>query len=165
MNLYAKSAAFAVVLANDFWYMHLYAKDADFDKSHSLSHNYYSMLYTDADILMELAIQEGYDVVNPNEVLSVFPDFTPEHQTAYSYFELVKLAEVNLRRYIECLRDLRATVTKTDVQSKLDGIIEYWNKEVNYRLARRSDTPVILNGFVNSGLDNALAYRIGGMGR
>lgn len=162
MNAITRAGAIATLLANDFWYIHLYSKDEDFDKSHALTQNYYYKLSDEADDLMELAIQEGYDIVNPNTVASMFPEYTVESDTSYSYFDVVQGAKEKLSLYIDALKAVRNSTDKTDIQSKIDSMLERWNKEVSYRLARRSDTPSMLNGFINTGFDNALAYVVGG---
>ena len=161
MNPFTKAGALAVLLSNDLWYMHLYAKDEDFDKSHDLTLNYSGKLSYEADELFELAIQEGYDIINPNTAASLFPEYVIETGTSYSYFEVVQKAKGKLNLHMINLRAARDATMKTDIQSKIDSFLEYWDKEVNYKLARRSSTPSVLNGFVNSGFDNALAYVIG----
>lgn len=40
MFTFTFAAATAVLAPNDFWHMHLYVKDKDFDKSHNLMGNY-----------------------------------------------------------------------------------------------------------------------------
>lgn len=162
MNPITRAGALAVLLANDFWYIHLYSKDEDFDKSHKLTDQYYHNLSYEGDDLMELAIQEGYDILNPNTVSQVFPEYIVESGTSYSYFDVVQRAKEKLSLYIDALKQVRNSTNKTDIQSKIDSMLEFWNKEVSYRLARRSDTPSMLNGFINTGFDNALAYVVGG---
>ena len=151
----------AVLLANDFWYMHLYSKDEDFDKSHKLTEEYFSRLYYDADALMEFTVQEGYPVINPNDVKNAFTSYTIENNSEYSYFDIVARAREKLSVYIEILREVRNFTTKSNIQSKLDSMLELWDKELNYKLARRTPTPSMLNGFINTGLDNVIAYSVG----
>lgn len=157
MSPFTKAAALASVLSSEFWYMHLYSQDEDFDKSHALTQQYYEELSEEADTLMELAIQEGFDVINPNAAATEL-QLSIEQQKSYSYFDIVSIAKSKLSTYLDVLRELRGSTDKTDIQSLLDSLLEHWDKEVNYRLARRTSTPSLLNGFVNSGLDNALAY-------
>ena len=39
--------------------------------------------------------------------------------------------------YREALQELRNSTANTSIQSKLDDMIRYWEKEQRYRLARR----------------------------
>ena len=162
MNMFTKTAALAVLLSNDFWYMHIYAKDEDFDKSHALTFKYYSTLYEDADELMELALQENYDIINPNNVSSIFPEYNLESDKFYSYSTIIQKSREKISIYVDSLKQLRNFTDKTDIQSKIDSWLEFWNKELNYKLARRSNTPTSLNGFINTGFDDALAYIMSG---
>ena len=162
MNAFTKSGALAIVISNDFWYMHLYSKDEDFDKSHQLTGQYYNNLADQADTLMEWAIQEGYPVLNNNTALAAFPEYVIEEDVEYSYFEIVERSKSKLSIFINALRELRNFTDNSGIQSKIDEWLQYWDKEVNYKLARRTaTTPSMLNGFINSGLDNALAYTFG----
>ena len=162
MNPFTKTAALAVLLANDFWYMHLYAKDEDFDKSHKLTFGYYNQLISESDDLMELALQENYDIINPNNVSSIFPEYNLESDKFYSYSTIIQKSREKISIYVDSLKQLRNFTDKTDIQSKIDSLLELWNKELNYKLARRSNISTSLNGFVNTGFDNALAYVMSG---
>ena len=160
-NTFTIAAATAILAANDFWYMHLYSKDEDFDKSHQLAGYYYSHLHYDADTLMELAIEVGQPIFNPTDVLQIIPSWTPEHQDAYDYITIVAKSKLILTQYITALNAVRSSTTRTDIQSRLDEMISDWNKEVNYRLARRTNGSSMLTGFINTGLDDVVATTAG----
>lgn len=167
-NTFTVAAATAILASNDFWYMHLYAKDKDFDKSHNLMGDYYSHLRYDADTLMELAIEIGQPIFNPTDALQIIPSWTPEHQDAYDYATIITNSKTILTQYITTLNAARSSTTRSDIQSRLDEMLSEWNKEVNYRLSRRSDASSMLTGFINTGLDdmvtaatsNSLNYRV-----
>ena len=161
-NTFTIAAATAILAANDFWYMHLYSKDEDFDKSHQLAGYYYSHLHYDADTLMELAIEVGQPIFNPTDALQIIPSWTPERQDAYDYATIVSNSKMILTQYITALRAMRSSTDRSDIQSRLDEMLADWNKEVNYRLERRTPGPSILNGFVNTGLDAALTANLRG---
>lgn len=162
LNPFTRAAALAVLLSNDFWYMHLYAKDADFDKSHHLTNSYYDKLSYEGDELMELCVEIGVDVINPSEANKWIPAYTPETDKIYSYGTIVAKAQEKIGLYITALHDMRSATSRSDIQSRLDECLRYWEKELNYRLAARAgqpSAPSMLIGFVNSGLDNELAYK------
>jgi len=162
LHPFTRAAALAVLIGNDFWYMHLYAKDKDFDKSHRLTGDYYDRLGWESDDLMELSIEVGAEVFNPSEVGKWLPEYTPESDKAYSYGTIVTKAQEKLRLYLTALKDMRDSTSRTDIQSRLDECLRYWEKELNYKLAARAGqagVPSMLVGFVNSGLDNELAYK------
>ena len=162
LHPFTRAAALAVLLSNDFWYMHLYAKDADFDKSHRLTNSYYDKLSYEGDEFMELCVEIGVDVVNPSEANKWMPAYTPETDKAYSYGTIVAKAQEKIGLYITTLHAMRSATSRSDIQSRLDECLRYWEKELNYKLAARagqSNAPSVLVGFVNSGLDNELAYK------
>lgn len=156
-NTFTVAAATAILASNDFWYMHLYSKDGDFDKSHQLTGRYSSDLWYEADTLLELAIEVGQPIFNPTDALQIIPSWTPEHQDAYDYITIVAKSKLILTQYITALNAVRSSTTRTDIQSRLDEMISDWNKEVNYRLARRTNGSSMLNGFINTGLDDVVA--------
>lgn len=163
LHPFTRAAALAVLIGNDFWYMHLYAKDEDFDKSHQLTGHYYDRLGWEGDELMELSIEVGAEVFNPSEVGKWLPEYTPESDKAYSYTTIVAKAQEKLNTYLDALKDMRNSTSRTDIQSRLDECLRYWEKEINYKLAARagqaSNAPSMLVGFVNTGIDNELAYK------
>lgn len=156
-NTFTLAAATAILASNDFWYMHLYSKDEDFDKSHQLTNSYYRDLWYEADTLLELAIEVGQPIFNPTDAIQIIPSWTPEHQDAYDYTTIVAKSKLILTQYITALNAMRSSTTRTDIQSRLDEMISEWNKEVNYRLNRRTNGSSMLNGFVNTGLDDVVA--------
>lgn len=156
------AAATAVLAANDFWYMHLYSKNEDFDKSHQLTGRYYNGLNYEADTLMELAIEVGQPIFNPSDALQIIPSWTPERQDAYDYATIVSNSKLILTQYITALNAVRSSTNRTDIQSRLDEMLIEWNKEVNYRLNRRTNGPSMLNGFINTGLDDAVTSNLRG---
>ena len=161
LHPFTKAALVSVLVHNDFWYMHLYAKGEDFDKSHNLTNRYYDDLGYESDTLMELAIEVGADVINPTEALKWMPEYTPESDKEYLYPTIVQKSQEKLRLYVSALKDMRNSTDKTDIQSKVDEMLRYWEKELNYKLAARAgqnNIPSMLTGFVNTGLDTAMAY-------
>ena len=153
-NPFTKAAAIALLAGNDFWLMHICSKDSDFDKSHQLTGQYYERLSVEADMLMELAMEQNQPVFNPTDALNIVENWSPERRAAYDYGTIVDVSKSIILQYISALRELRNSTDRTDIESRVDDILGYWEKELNYKLARR--TNILLSGFVNTGLDDAL---------
>lgn len=159
MEPITKAAAIALLVSNDMWYIHLYAKGDKFDQLHELAESYYYRTGHQADDLMELAVELGLPVIHPTSVGTAIPDYSSESNTEYTWEPTMGLMRAKLGTYVTALKEVRATAQRPDIQSRIDDWMECWEKELNYKLVRRSDsTPTILNGFKNTGLDNKLAY-------
>lgn len=147
MNLspYTKTALIAVLVNNDFHYIHFLAEGSDFDKIHNLAQSYYEKIEPEVDYLMELALENGADIFNytmAGQLLNmagrVLPDYQPEDLKSYGSYQqvIIRLIE-KITAYREALQELRNSTTNASIQSKLDDMIRYWEKEQRYRLARR----------------------------
>lgn len=158
MDAITKAAATAILAANDFHMMHIYSKNEDFDKSHHLTQSYYTSLSYEADELLELAIRENQPAFNPTDALTIIPDWTPERGTAYDYTTIINSSKRILSSYITALQSVRDSASTTDIESQMDDILHRWRTELNYKLAQRTNPPSVLNGFINTGLDNVVAY-------
>ena len=66
LNIFTKTALIAVLVNNDFHYMHLLSIGRDFDKSHNLAQDYYDMIDGEVDYLMELALEVKAPIYNYN---------------------------------------------------------------------------------------------------
>lgn len=140
MNLspYTKTALIAVLVNNDFHYIHLLAEGSDFDKIHNLAQSYYEKIEPEVDFLMELALENGADIFNYTMAGKVLPAYQPEDLKSYGSYQqvIIRLIE-KITVYREALQELRDSTTNASIQSKLDDMIRYWEKEQRYRLARR----------------------------
>lgn len=147
MNLspYTKTALIAVLVNNDFHYIHFLAEGSDFDKIHNLAQSYYEKIEPEVDYLMELALENGEEIFNYtmagqllNMAGKVLPAYQPEDLKSYGSYQqvIIRLIE-KITAYREALQELRDSTTNASIQSKLDDMIRYWEKEQRYRLARR----------------------------
>lgn len=159
-NKFVLAAVTALLANNDMHYMHLLSKGKDFDKSHNLAQDYYDKLAEDVDYLMELTLEVGYTVPNYSKALDVIPDYPCENLPEYDYATVIEHIKAIIGRYINALRDLRNGTNKDDIQSRLDDMIRDWEKELNYRLTRRQESPV-QGGFINTGLDERVSHFVG----
>lgn len=156
MNQLIKTLLTAVLVQNDMRYIHWCVTGEDFLKSHSLVENYSYILDGEIDTLGELAREKSAKMENPNRALNLI-GYTPETQSGYLYLDTVNACKLKLSLYINELKALRAE-SESDVQSSIDEWLRYWNKEVDYKLTQSSNKVLPMN-FINTGLDNALAYR------
>ena len=140
MNLspYTKTALIAVLVNNDFHYIHFLAEGSDFDKIHNLAQSYYEKIEPEVDFLMELALENGEEIFNYTMAGKVLPAYQPEDLKSYGSYQqvIIRLIE-KITIYREALQELRDSTTNASIQSKLDDMIRYWEKEQRYRLARR----------------------------
>ena len=142
----------AVLVNNDFHYMHLLSAGADFDKSHDLAQSYYEKIEPEIDYLMELALENNAPVYNYSLARDIIQDYVPEDKPAYDYQSVINCLKTKIIVYLNTLKNLRNNITDNSIQSYLDDLIRGWEKELNYKLARRTER-YGLNGFVNTGLD------------
>lgn len=138
LSPFTKAAMTAVLVNNDFHYIHLLAEGSDFDKIHSLAQSYYEKIEPEVDFLMELALENGADIFNYTMAGKVLPAYQPEDLKSYGSYQqvIIRLIE-KITAYREALQELRNSTTNASIQSKLDDMIRYWEKEQRYRLARR----------------------------
>lgn len=160
-NFFTETASIAVLVKNDLHYMHLLSNGEDFDKSHELTQSYYERLGNEVDDLMELALEASAPICNPTLANQVIPDYQPEDKTSYDYPTIVACVIEKLSIYVSALRGLRNETGNDSVQSKLDDMIRYWEKEINYKLQRRSISRPMISGFINTGLDDRIVGMIG----
>ena len=137
MNIFTLVSAVSVLVSNDIHYMHFLSKGVDFDKCHLLAQEYYERLNEEVDYLTELAVEQGGEICNFTNALSLVPNYQPEQLDAYDYPTIIKCITNKLNIYLDYLVDLRNAVEDADIQSKLDDMIRYWRKEIDYKLARR----------------------------
>ena len=156
MELITKAAIIATLVGNDVWYVHWNAKGDKFDQIHNISYNYYDTLARETDDLMEFSMDLGVPVINLSNALAYIPDYKPEIESQYMWDGAIQVFKSKLPLYTNTLQELRDTTTRSDIQSRIDEWLQYWNKELNYKLVRRSNSNQ-LYGFYDSGLDTALA--------
>lgn len=156
LNPFTKAALTSVLVNNDFHYMHLLSRGRDFDKSHNLAQDYYEMIDDEVDYLMELALEVGAPIANYTRAGEVVTDYIPECLPEYDYQTLIECLSCKIAVYVTALKELRAFTNNDSIQSVLDDMIRNWEKELNYRLARRDERSVG-NVFINTGLDSRIS--------
>lgn len=155
-NAFTLAAMTAVLVSNDLHYVHLLAKGEDFDKSHNLAQDYYEKVDEEVDYLMELAIEVGAPIYNYSVAGEVVSDYATEEGDSYDYASTIEVIKNKVAVYITALKDLRQATEDSSIQSRLDDMLRDWEKELFYRLARRTE-PTPVNSFINTGLDERVS--------
>lgn len=156
LNIFTKAALIAVLVNNDFHYMHFLSSGKDFDKSHNLAQEYYDRIDDEVDYLMELALEVQAPVYNYTVAGQFVPDYQPEDKFSYDYSTLIECLKSKITIYIQTLKELRNSTDNDSIQSRLDDMVRDWEKELNYRLNRRTEKPII-SGFINTGFDDRMS--------
>ena len=156
LDIFTKTALIAVLVNNDFHYMHLLSIGRDFDKSHNLAQEYYDKIDDEVDYLMELALEVKAPIYNYTQAGELIPEYPIENKSGYDYQTLISCLKNKITIYLSALRTLRNSTDNNSIQSRLDDMIRDWEKELNYRLEKRTEKPM-LPGFINTGLDARLS--------
>ena len=91
LDIFTKTALIAVLVNNDFHYMHLLSIGRDFDKSHNLAQDYYDMLDGEVDYLMELALEVKAPIYNYTQAGELIPEYQIDESHKNIVNELVEL--------------------------------------------------------------------------
>lgn len=90
----------------------------------------------EADTLAELAIEKEEAIMNPSYLLDGL-DYKPTNYSRYS-FELAMHTVMDcIEKYLVVLANLRNKTDDPSVQSLLDDMMRYWNKEKDYKIKAR----------------------------
>lgn len=149
-----------VLIKNDCHYMHLMSKGEDFDKSHNLAQDYFSILDYTIDVISEMALEVQETIPNYSQALQVISGYQVENESSYDYPTVIEHLISRISILVVSLKELRNTVTNTSMQSKLDDIIRNWENELSYKLNRRRPERGININFIDTGIDKqTVAYR------
>lgn len=138
-RIYTNAALACVLAANDMHHIHFYAEGKHFDRIHDMSNEYYEKLSEEADYLCELALEKEEIIPNLTNTLTEYGDWFVQDLNSYDYSIGISSMIQVLTQYVSALDALRQVTDDTSVQSKLDDMIRDWSKEINYKLAKRSD--------------------------
>lgn len=156
LNPFTRAALIAVLVNNDFHYLHLNSIGEDFDKSHNLAQEYYQKIEEDVDYLMELALEVHAPIYNYTLAGQIIHDHVPESEPSYDYPTLIEALKSKIGEYISALQSVREYTSDSSIQSRLDDMIRDWEKELNYKLVRRTEMPRI-SEFINTGFDERMS--------
>lgn len=127
----------AVVFANNMKHIHLHIQGKKFDNIHSVTEEYYEQASEDSDYLAELCMEKGHYVPNFCQAAQYIPAATVATMSECDYKAAITDLAVYMGTYVSALKALRETTPDDDIQSKLDDMIRYWNKELNFKNKQR----------------------------
>ena len=109
----------------------------NFDIIHTVTSEYYNKLNQDLDLLAELALEQpGVTLANPSNMASKIDwpviDDSNCINTDYTWQFIRNLIETLLTTLKHNYDNF-----SSDIQSELDTIIRYWQKELKYKIIRR----------------------------
>lgn len=159
-NYFMTAAKTANNVLNDIRIIHVLASGDDFDKIHDMTDDVIYNLESDIDKLLEFAVLakeeiESLNAKNDYEAIDPKQDFS-------NYKEIVGMITTILKAYLEIVKDCyksEAIKDRKETEVKLDNLISYWDKKLNYKFPQITDTveKAINASFVNTGFDEALA--------
>lgn len=134
INALAALFTIANTVRNNLQYIHWYAAGPKFKEIHELTENYYHYLVEDFDFIAELNLQYGLNVGNP--LIDYMRGFE-EDKTCYDYANAIHKIKSNLEKYINALKEACNQLEALNLDhSRVDEMIGYWEKELNYKLTR-----------------------------
>lgn len=133
---YTLATCHAVVFANNIKHIHFHIQGKKFDTVHNITGEYYDKASEDADYLAELGMEKGQNIPNFCQAAQLVPAIVAT-SAVYSYETAIADIAVYLGTYVSALQSLRNVIPDEDIQSKLDDMIRYWNKELNYKNKQR----------------------------
>lgn len=136
MGNYSTAYYSAVALVNDMKHIHTHAKGTLFDNIHNICNEYYEKANEDADTLAELAIEKGDIIFNSSYLLSEL-NYKPTNYSNYDFDLAMHVVEDCIEKYLVVLANLRNKTDDPSVQSLLDDMMRYWNKEKDYKIKAR----------------------------
>lgn len=136
MGNYSTAYYSAVALANDMKHIHTHAKGTLFDNIHNICNEYYEKANEEADALAELAIEKGDIIFNSSYLLSEL-NYKPTNYSNYDFDLAMHVVEDCIEKYLVVLANLRNKTDDPSVQSLLDDMMRYWNKEKDYKIKAR----------------------------
>lgn len=139
-NIYVDAYVATVLAANNIHYIHWYVKGKKFDTVHEMANEYYSKLQDAVDDIAELCLQHNIKIPNPSDVAIDRDGVVLRDNDGFSYREAITQMSVEITRYLNYIKKLADSSSTNDVrneQSKLDDIVAYWSKELNYKIKNR----------------------------
>jgi hypothetical protein len=129
----------------DIHYLHFYAGSGGFwDRIHDVCRGYYLDLAVDYDDVVELCLQLDMDVTHPNDSAQAvgFEGCKASLGHLVSYEEVMEIIQDRLHNLMDCAVSLLPRYQGTDagstaVRNYLEGFIQEWSKEVDYKVKER----------------------------
>lgn len=136
MGKYAMAYYAAVNLANDMKHIHTHCIGKLFDIGHSICNEYYEKANENADTLAELAIEKNEAISNPAFAAEA-SNYRPTNYKNYNFNNAMRASKSCIEKYLDVLVSLRDSIDSGSVQSLLDDMMRYWEKEKDYKIKAR----------------------------
>jgi DNA-binding ferritin-like protein len=129
----------------DFHYLHFYAGAEGFwDEIHDICSDYYVRLSEVYDDVAELCLQLDMDITHPNDSAQAvgFEDSGGSLENTFEYAAVMQILQDRLHNLLELAAVLLDRYQGTDadstsVRNYLEGFMEEWAKEADYKLRER----------------------------
>ncbi len=133
----------ALLFANDLKTMHWMAQGEHFDFIHNKAQEYYEKALADADWFAEEAITQGQQAFNPSDVKSFIQnEYNPVKAEGVDLNAFIATLKSIAKVYMDTLYKLSDDDSLENRQrSYVDDMLNYWNKEISYKLEMMSSTP------------------------
>lgn len=139
-----------LVYRSNFHLLHWNAKGCKFDKIHQIAADYYEKLLDDSDIIAEMAMRLGQNVVNYPEAFETLKnykdlDFTIlESNIRYNFEDFTKLTAKMFKDITTAIeQELETAEMKTasnvGIKATLEGLHDYYDLQLRYINARRME--------------------------
>jgi DNA-binding ferritin-like protein len=129
----------------DFHFLHFYAGgDGNWDCIHDICSDYYLRLAEDYDDVAELCLQVGADVTHPNDSASAagFENSRGSFRNTFEYDAAMQIVQDRIHNLVDVAAEVAGQhqnrdVNSTAVRNYLEGFIEEWSKEADFKLKGR----------------------------
>jgi hypothetical protein len=129
----------------DVHFLHFYAGGGgNWDRIHDVCADYYLRLAEDYDDVVELCLQLNEDIVHPNDSASAvgFENSAGSSGNTFEYGAAMQILQDRLHNLVDVAAEVAGQYSGGDVSSVavrnyLEGFIEEWSKEADYKLQGR----------------------------
>lgn len=132
---FSDMAKVSCLMANDLKHIHLHATGDKFDTIHSVCGELYDEASNEMDWFAERALALGMKVQNFSDVKTDVPTWKPIEDEKMDWSNFVDSLDEIGNVYIEMLKSVE--VSNTGDQSVIDGYIDLWDKEIEYKNVAR----------------------------
>lgn len=125
------------LVSNDVQYVHFLAKGKYFDTLHEYSEELYKKLTEDTDTIVEMALEDSKNIINFNARLDINYKYLVA-DNGFSLEEGFSCIQSKLEYLLKSIESVHELKLSSASESKIDDIAFYYQKELKYKLKRRS---------------------------
>lgn len=148
-------AGYAFLFLQDLKQVHLHAAGVNFEEIHKKADELYDELNDQFDTICEMGISEGYDIYNFANIRSYITqdDWPAEEDKAVDFNDFVSFIGNKGLKFLNLLS--KVTVNEYH-KNKIDDMISFWDKEVNYINSAKEINTTDENFTIDDGLAEAI---------